>query len=243
MYRIFFIIILLILSSIPMKLSFAEWCNINEELPTNAELTSKIDECIDARSWEWPGPNSITEYTCPQGNAFNDDNQPITHENDNNIEMLAYNIAVNLAFNKADKDIKSYMQKLSKKREPDPTKWIEEIHQCTEKIRSIYDNICSFWTIEKRLNENKEKQYIITTNAYPQKLCRMLAEKKSLGWYYMWTIMMSDGIAKNQKNSTDKWIGTVKGKYARIVDSWHTYQKILTRAVSKMTGYNKQIVK
>lgn len=241
MHRKFLILVAITLSFIPIKLVFADWCTIDEELPSNAELTSKIDQCIDARSGNGPSPNSITEYTCPQGEVFNDSNQPVLE--DGFKEMLAYNISVNLAFNKADLDIKKYMQQLSKKREPDPTKWIEEIHECTEKIKSIYDNICSFWTIETRLNEKKDKQYIITTNAYPQELCRLLAKKKTLGWYYMGTIMMSDGIAKNHKNSTDKWIGEVKWWYGRIVESWHTYQKILARSVSKMTGYNKQIVK
>jgi len=65
-------------------------------------------------------------------------NQSITNE------TLAYNIAVNLAFNKADKDIKKYMQELQKNREPDPTKWMENIRSCTDKIASIYDKICSF---------------------------------------------------------------------------------------------------
>ncbi|MBC7503938.1 hypothetical protein H7169_03125, partial [Candidatus Gracilibacteria bacterium] len=69
------------------------------------------------------------------------------------------------------------------------------------------------------------------------------ANKKIQGWKYLQNIMMSDGISKNQKNSTDKWATEVKGAYARVLGSWHTYQKILARAVSKMTGYNKQIVK
>lgn len=57
---------------------------------------------------------------------------------------LAFAISVNLAFNKADIDIKKYMQELQKSREPDPTKWIENIRACTTQIEKIYKNICDF---------------------------------------------------------------------------------------------------
>lgn len=194
----------ILLSLIPMGLVFAEGCQIDEELPSNSELTSKIEQCISARSGEGPSPNSITEFTCPNAEEFKINGRPITNE------TLAHAIAINLAFNKADKDIKKYMQQLQKNREPDPTKWIEDIHQCTEKIKSIYDNICNFNTLNARLNENKDKQYIISVYAFPQTLCKPLAEKKTLGWYYMGTIMMSDGIAKNHKNSTDTWTNEIK---------------------------------
>lgn len=237
MYRFFIILTALILGFIPIKLAFAEGCDIPDELPSNSELSGKIDQCIEARSGKWESPNSITEFVCPQGAMWASNNQSITNE------TLAYNIAVNLAFNKADKDIKKYMQELQKNREPDPTKWMENIRSCTDKIASIYDKICSFWSLEKVLNENKDKIYIQTTNTYPQELCRVLAKKKKEGWYNLGTIMMSDGIAKNKKNSTDTWVTEIKWVYAKVLADFHDYQKILARAAGKMTGYNKQIVK
>lgn len=238
MYRLLLIfIITLSFGLLTNESVFAEWCEISSELPSNSELTGKIDQCIEARSGKWESPNSITEFVCPQGNSWASNDQSITSE------TLAYNIAANLAFNKADKDIKKYMQELQKNREPDPTKWIENIRSCTDKITSIYDNICNFWVLEKRLNENKDKIYIKTTSTYPQDLCKSLAKKKIQWWYNLGTIMMSDGIAKNKKNSTDKWATEVKWAYAKILADWHNYQKILARAAGKMTGYNKQIVK
>jgi hypothetical protein len=50
---------------------------------------------------------------------------------------------------------------------------------------------------------------------------------------------MSDGISKNQKNSTDKWVTEIKWAYARVLQSWHNYKGILATAVSKLTGLPK----
>ena len=103
MYRIFFIL-LLILGSISMESVFADGCNIKNELPTTSELRSAIDLCTKARTSG--NPNTITDFVCPQGDFFAENNQPI------NGETLPYIIGVNLAFNKTDKDIKEYMLNL-----------------------------------------------------------------------------------------------------------------------------------
>lgn len=50
MYRFFIILTALILGFIPTKLAFAEGCDIPDELPSNSELSGKIDQCIEARS-------------------------------------------------------------------------------------------------------------------------------------------------------------------------------------------------
>jgi hypothetical protein len=140
---------------------------------------------------------------CPQGDFFAGSDQPITPE------TLAYLIAVNLSFNKIDTSINTHMRKLQETREADPIMWIVNIRSCTEKIQSIYAGICGFGAIETILNEGS-KQYISTTNTYPQTLCAATAMRKIQGWYYLQSILMSDGISKNQKNSTDKWITEVK---------------------------------
>jgi hypothetical protein len=116
---------------------------------------------------------------------------------------------VNISFNKIDADINKYMRKLQEIRESDPIMWIANIRSCTEKIQSIYASICGFGAIETILNEGTKK-YISTTNAYPQSLCSATAMKKIQGWYYLQSILMSDSISKNQKNSTDKWVTEVK---------------------------------
>lgn len=238
MYRFSLLLIAVIIGFFSIEYVFAEWCDIKVDLPDSATLRSQVIRCIDARSGKsWETPNSITDFVCPQGDFFDSNNQPIT------AEILSYLIAVNLSYNKVDLDIQKYMRQLQKTREPNPAIWIETIKNCTEKIASIYDNICTFWVLESKLNEGWGIPIITTTNTYPQVLCRDTANKKIQWWKYLQNIMMSDGISKNQKNSTDKWATEVKWAYARVLGSWHTYQKILARAVSKMTGYNKQIVK
>jgi hypothetical protein len=133
-------------------------------------MIAAAEQCIKAR--ESKNPNSITEYVCPQGDFFAKSSQPITRE------TTAYLIAVSISFNKIDTDIQKYMKKLQKTREADPIKWVETIRSCTEKMRDIYSQICGFSTIEARLNEDKDKLYITSTNTYPQELCIDLASKK-----------------------------------------------------------------
>ena len=77
-----------------------------------------------------------------------------------------------------DRDIQKYMKTLQKTREADINKWLETINSCTEKITSIYTQICGFGAIEAQLNEDRDKIYISTTNVYPQTLCTDLAIRK-----------------------------------------------------------------
>lgn len=234
MYRIILICISLIASSISMELVFAAGCDLKLELPTQEDLVAKTTKCLDARNGKWWTPNSITDYVCPQGNMFQKNNQSITNE------TLRYLVSVSISFNKIDTDILKYMHDLQKLRIANPTEWVETIRLCTNKIEEKYSKICEFGTIESRLNEKKDEKYILTTNVYPQSLCDDLAKRKIQWWYYLQSIIASDSINKNQKNSTDVWVTEVKWAYARVLWSWHTYQKILARAVSKMTAYIKE---
>jgi hypothetical protein len=155
-----------------MESVFADGCDIKNELPTTAELRGAINLCEKARTSG--NPNSITDFVCPQGNFFADNNQPI------NSDTLPYIIGVNLAFKKIDKNIKEYMLKLQKKRDADPTQWITEIRTCTDTIANIYSEICQFGTLESRINGDNPKEYIINkTNTYPQELCQNRARAKT----------------------------------------------------------------
>ncbi len=233
MYRIVIVCIAIVLGSISIESLFAAGCDIKTEIPTTSDLTTDVARCIAARG-PWGNPNSITDLVCPQWEFFASNNQAITPE------TLAYLIAVQVSFNRVDLDVMKYMKKLQATREADPIKWTDTINSCTETMRSIYSRICGFGTLEAKLNKNKDKLYITTTNTYPQTLCTDLAARKIAGWQYLQKILMSDGIYKNQKNSTDTWITQVKWGYARVLGSWHTYQKILSRAVAKMTAYTKE---
>ena len=133
-----------------------EACNVKNTLPTYTELKSAIDTCTEAR--KNGNPNSITDFVCPQGNFFHDNNQAI----DSN--SLPYIISVNIALNKTEVEIKKYIYQLQKNREADPVKWINSINTCNEKIKNIYTNICQFGTLEKILNSDSSKPIITNTN-------------------------------------------------------------------------------
>lgn len=203
MYHIFRVFILIILSSLLVESIFAGGCDeIRADLPESSEMRSAVDQCILAR--QSGNPSSIVDFVCPQGDFFASNQQPITPE------TVAYVVAVQVSFNQIDRDIQKYMKTLQKTREADLNKWLEKINSCTEKITGIYTQICGFGTLESRLNEDKTKLYITTTNTYPQTICSDLANKKIAGWKYLQQILMADGINKNQKNSTDIWINGVK---------------------------------
>lgn len=233
MYKYSLICGTIIIFLISGGITFSAGCDMKIELPSSSELRGAIDTCEKAR--KDGNPNSITEFICPQGDFFADNNQPI------NNYTLPYIISVTLSFNRVDKEIKKYMQELQKKRYADPAIGITEIRACTDTIAEKYDSICQFGTLETRINGEDPKDTIINnTNTYPQELCQNRAKAKTQWWYYLESILMSDSMNKNQKNSTDKWTTEVKWAYARVLWSFHSYQKILSRAVSKMTGYTKE---
>lgn len=212
--------------------AFAAGCDeIKGELPKASELQAAVDRCLQAR--KSGNPNAITDFVCPQGEFIDANKQAL------NNEVLAYLVGVQVSFNKVDKDIQTYMKKLQTTREADPTKWVENIRVCSEKIQATYAQICAFGTIENILNSDPKKLYISTTMAYPQELCRLMVTKKVEWWYKLGTILMGDGIAKNQQNSKDVWITEVKWAYSKVLGKWHTYQKILGRSVAKMTFFTK----
>lgn len=203
MYRIFLIFIIIFSSFIHVEALFAaDLCTFDTTRPSFDELLVANERCITARATG--KANSITEFICPQGNFYDDNNQSITSE------TVPYLIAVNLSFNKIDTEITRYMRKLQEKREPNPTVWQDAIEKCTATIKKAYDDICQFGALEAILNTDSKNPVIDTTSVYPQSLCQVRATQKIQGWRYLQYIMMSDSISKNQKNSTDKWVTEVK---------------------------------
>lgn len=171
MYRILQVFIAIILSSLAIESLFAAGCDeIRVDLPDSSTLTTQADRCIAAR--QAGNPSSITDFVCPQGSFFADNNQVISNE------TIAYLVAVQISFNQIDTDIQRYMKTLQKTREADPIKWIESINSCSERMTEIYSQICGFGTLEARLNDNKDKLYIKSTTTYPQTLCTDLASRK-----------------------------------------------------------------
>ncbi len=234
MHRILLISISLVISSINMEFVFADLgCGITDVLPTTEEFRSAVTLCTEAR--ENGNANGITEFVCPQGDFFEENHQPI------NSNTLPYIIAVNLAFNKTDTDIKKYMLALQKSREADPIMWVANIRDCTDTIATIYHKMCEFGIIESVLNGDDPKDKIITSiDTYPQELCQNRAKAKIQGWYYLETILMADSINKNHQNSTNSWISDIKWAYGRVLGAFGDYQRILSRAVAKMNFYIKK---
>lgn len=238
-----FCISILLLWATFISTTHANPCAKSSHLPSPQELRSAVDECLSVRN-SWGNPNSITDFVCPSWNFLHGTQQPLYDE------VVAYLVAVNVTFNKLDENVIKHMKKLRKAREKDPTKWVENIRECVngigEKtgtgIEQLYNHVCDFGTIEQRLNEWSDKKYTQTTDLYPQRLCREKARKKVQWWVNLGYINMSDGINKNQQNHTDSWTSEVTWSYTRIIRLWHDYQKILARAVSKMTGYNREVV-
>jgi hypothetical protein len=175
---------------------------IKGTLPEASEMKAAVDRCLQAR--KSGNPNSITDFVCPQGEFIDANKQAL------NSEVLAYLVSVQVSFNKVDKEINTYLKKLQSNRESDQAKWVVNIRECSDRIKVVYNNICKFGTLESKLNEDTKKPYIVTTMAYPQELCTLVANKKIDAEYKMATILMGDGIAKNQQNSKDVWITEVK---------------------------------
>lgn len=204
MYRIFLIFIIIFIIFVRAESIFAaDTCTFDTTRPSFAELLTANEECIVARATG--RANSITEFTCPQGNFYDENHQNITSE------TLPYLIGVNLSFNKIDKSIKEYMSKLQTIRGVEnPNIWEDAIEKCTATIKKSYDDICQFGALETILNTDPKNPVIDNSTVYPQSLCQVRASQKIQGWRYLQYIMMSDSISKNQKNSTDKWITEVK---------------------------------
>ncbi len=100
--------------------------------------------------------------------------------------------------NEVDEEMKKYMQALQKERSKNAVAWTESYGSCIEgrpqgsakSLVHFYDNICSFTFVNDFLNSNSlGKKYAISTEAFPQSVCRDLANKKKTMWLTMGSFM------------------------------------------------------
>lgn len=142
------------------------------------------------------------------------------------------------------------MKQLQKSRDKNAIAWTENYGKClygqTEKdvsVSNIYNQICQPTYIIHFLNKNQEKPIISHKNVFPQTHCKDTANKKMLGWEKMASFMMHDGINKSYQNDMDYFMEEIFGKYKKILDKFHEYEKLLSKAASKMTKYITNPVK
>lgn len=202
---------------------------------TAEEIGEKIQECLDAR--ENGRESSITAFHCPSGDFTNQDLRPLSKD------TIPYHIAVAVLFNEIDKDALSYMCDLREMREKDPTKWTEDIRKKIEKTSTEenrpfgerYREVCNFSYVASRVN-TKEKEWITSTETYPQTICQDLADKKALAWSHMGNILMTEGVSKSWQNDKDIFVEAVKWRYTSVYDKYLRYKRIAERAIKNLTA-------
>lgn len=209
---------------------------------TSDEAITRIDACIEAR--KNGNPNSITDYNCPSGEYALEDSRPLSDE------RLAYSITSNLLMNEVDKQVKEYMKTLQDSRNKDALAWTEDLRTCLlnnpegTTVRDAYNKICQFSFIQNFLNNNSTQRIMISTiAAYPQETCAVLAKKKVDAWNNLGINLMNDGINKSYQNDSDQFFSNVKWAYQRVLEKFHSYQRIISRASSKIDAYIRNPVK
>lgn len=136
------------------------------------------------------------------------------------------------------------MKELEKSREKNGLTWSNELREClgstkngpAKNIRDFYREICNPLYIQNLVN-TPNATIIKTRTVFPQKSCENIAAKKELAWQALGEILMTKNINKSYENDRSEFVDRVQGAYRRIIGKFHTYQKIIFRAASKITNY------
>ncbi len=215
---------------------------------TEKELTpeyiwGKIDSCIKARAEGREAALSESEdFYCPSGKFTLPDSRPLTDE------TIAYHVSVSIFFSEIDKEVMQYICKLRETREKNIIITSNDIRVTLEWTATNiwflqkYDQVCGFPYIQSHINTN-EKQWILTTETYPQTICKNIATSKKYAWKNLAYILVSDGMAKSYQNDKDTFIDKVKTKYDGVREKFHSLLQLLDKAIKNMTNYTKSSVK
>ena len=226
------------------EISLAESCPVFQTgSVTSDAIITKIDACIEARKTNTE--NTIEEYSCPSGDFSWEDNMPLTNE------RIAYMVTTNILMNEADKQVKEYMKKLQDARNKDAVAWTQNINTCLygkggkgTSLTDIYAGICQFSYVQHFLNNNSSNRLLITTtDTYPQTVCNQVAQKKLKAWEGLGYNLMQDGIHKGFQNDHDTYVTKLTAQYQMLLDQFHRYQRIITRASSKIRVYIRNAIK
>ncbi len=71
----------------------------------------------------------------------------------------------------------------------------------------------------------------LSMDQFPTTFCNTLADKKMIAWSNMAKILAAKSIAKTYQNSKDVHIEKVTGKYAKLLEKWSSYQRIIADTV------------
>lgn len=237
MKKILFIIIFVFFWFSTVKSAEISCPVFKEPLVSGSEILGKIEECKTARKNN--NTASITDFACPAGEFAIEDSSPLSDQ------RIAYHIAVNILMNKADEETKKFMQELQKQRSKDAVSWAKKITSCidgspeiqTKSVSELYSQICDFWYIEKLLNSASDKVIIGNTDAYPHTFCTNLSNQKIQAWKNLGKSLAVAGINKSFQNDKDSFIDKVHWQYRGLIEKFHTYQKIIFRASSKIDKF------
>lgn len=86
-------------------------------------------------------------------------------------------------------------------------------------------------------NSDEKQKFSIVTDAFPQNTCADLVAKKKQMWFDLGSMIMNNSVAKSYENDRKYFTEAVQGQYRGIIEKFHNYQKIIFRAVSKITHY------
>lgn len=243
MKKILFIIIFIFFGFSTAKSAEISCPIFKEPLASGSEILGKIEECKTARKNN--NPASITDFSCPAGEFAIEDNLPLTDQ------RIAYHIAVNILMNKADEETKKFMQELQKQRSKDAVSWAKKITSCidgspeiqTKSVSELYGQICKFGYIENLLNSAGNSEIIANSDGYPHSFCTELSEKKITAWKNMGKYIANSAINKSFQNDKDSFVEKLQWNYRALLEKFHTYQKIIFRASSKIDTFIRETVK
>lgn len=174
---------------------------------TPDDIHAEINKCLDARKKSQEAAKNTPEANsyCPSGTATSDDKQPLTNE------RIAMQVGTSMLFAQIDQKALTKICALREMREKDPVKWTTYIKENFD-ASTVYNGAIESAPIEEQyldvcknggvavmniVNANSEKkQWIATTNAFPQSTCEAIAKAKSDAWRKLGYILMTDGIAK-----------------------------------------------
>lgn len=197
---------------------------------TESEVVTKIENCLSAKN-----PRSITDYVCVKGD-FDESHSALTPM------RIAQYVAISVKVQKVDDKALALMKQYQNMRSPSDTSWLEDKAKQLGNIEKEYRSICTPWFGYPKESIScwaKKNNIAETTDALPATFCGDLINKKMKAWNDMADILALRGKAKWMQNAKDQYTGSVKWKYATLLEKWSSYQRTFSTAVQKFTAYIK----
>lgn len=207
-------------------------------------IMGRVDACIRAR--KNGSTAQIKDFVCPAWEFTAQDTGRITRE------RLTYYVGVNLLMNEADKQVKKYMQQLHTSRNNDSAAWVINTDECIygtintpdkKSIASLYREICHPLYIAELVNTDPEKPVISGSDTFPQAACRAIADQKIKMWQHLASNIGTLNVHKSHNNARNIYADDLQEYHRILLARFHTWQKIIMRASSKVKVYIIDAVK